>query len=96
MLLLQILYITAGFIAIAAGFPQMKRLIEVKNSDEFSLQTWVMWALTQMITLLYASTLGDWLIVTVSGAWVAFYITMVTLIIYYRPKPAEAIVDNDL
>lgn len=96
MLLLQILYITAGITALTAGLPQMKRLIAVKSSDEFSLQTWVMWACAQMVSIAYTATLGDWLVILINGAWAVFYVAMVALIIYYRPKPIKATAENKL
>lgn len=83
MLTLQILYITSGFVALSAGGFQMSKLIKRKNSDEFNLGTWLMWTGTQGVSTTYAISLGDPLLMFISGAWASFYLAMSVLIIRY-------------
>ena len=87
MTILQILYIIAGFVALSAGGFQLSKLLKNKNSDEFNLGTWLMWSCTQSVSTAYAISLGDALLVTISGAWVTFYLSMSILIIKYTSSP---------
>lgn len=81
---IEIIYIVAALIAVGAGFPQLKQLLYTKASDEFSLSTWVVWSFTQMVTLLYVTSIGNVLMIAVNIIWVAFYALMAILIVYYR------------
>ncbi len=85
MLALQVMYTLSAIVALAAGLPQMYKLIKTKNSDEFSLNTWVVWACTQMVSAIYLATLGDVLVVAICATWIAFYLAMVVLIVKYTP-----------
>jgi len=60
-------------------------LMRAKQSDEFSLSTWVVWLVTQCITLVYVTSIGNKLMMVVSVAWITFYVAMISLIIYYHP-----------
>ena len=80
---LQILYSLSGFIALSAGALQLSKLLKKKNSDEFNLGTWLMWTGTQSVSTAYAISLGDALLVTISSAWVTFYLMMSVLIVRY-------------
>lgn len=84
MILIQIMYSVAAVVAIGAGIPQLRQLITTKNSDEFSIATWSTWLITQSVTATYFTTLGSTLAAVVSGAWVVFYLMILTLIMYYR------------
>lgn len=84
MLSIEIIYITAALIAIAACIPQIRQLVVSKASDELSLATWVLWLATQFVTLLYVISIGNKLMMAVNIAWVTFYGIMVGLIIRYR------------
>lgn len=83
MLPLQIIYVVSGFVALSAGGFQLSKLLKKKNSDEFNLGTWLMWTGTQLVSTIYAISLGDPLLVFISGAWVTFYLMMSLLIIRY-------------
>lgn len=83
MTLLQILYITSGFIALGAGALQLIKLVRRKNSDEYNLGTWLMWTCTQSVSATYAFSLGDPLIMFISSSWATFYLMMSILIIHY-------------
>lgn len=85
---LQIIYIISGFVALSAGAFQLTKLLKKKNSDEFNLGTWLMWAATQSISTTYAVSLGDALLVVMSSAWVTFYALMSVLIIRYSTSRA--------
>lgn len=84
MQLFGILYIIAAIVAIGACVPQVTRLLRTKQSDGFYFRTWVIWAMTQMVTLLYVVSIGDWLMTAVNVVWVSFYVVMSVLILRYR------------
>ncbi len=88
MLPLQIIYVVSGFVALSAGAFQLTKLLKKKNSDEFNLGTWLMWACTQSVSTAYAVSLGDPLLVAMSGAWVTFYAFMSVLIVRYSSSRA--------
>jgi lipid-A-disaccharide synthase-like uncharacterized protein len=79
-----IIYLLATTASIAAGAPQLKRLVATKRSDEFSLVTWVIWLLAQVVQLIYALSVSDRLYAIVCILWLTFYIFIVSLIIKYR------------
>lgn len=70
--------------AICAGAPQLRKLLVTKQSDEFSVTTWVIWLVAQAVSLIYAISIKDPLYTTVCALWTAFYIVMVGLIIHFR------------
>lgn len=86
MLILSILLTISALVALAAGIPQMVKLIKTKNSDEFNLSTWTMWVATQSVSTAYAISIGDYLLMTINAAWVLFYLVMASLIIKYSPR----------
>ncbi|MNQ19629.1 hypothetical protein D3C85_326990 [compost metagenome] len=82
-----ILYTIASIAGIAAGIPQLRKLIATKQSDEFSVVTWMTWGVVQCISLLYALEVKATLYAAICVVWIVFYIVMVVLIIKYRqPK----------
>lgn len=86
MLILPILLTISALIALAAGIPQMIKLIKTKNSDEFNLGTWGMWVGTQTVSTAYAISIGDGLLMAINSAWVLFYLVMAALIVKYSPR----------
>lgn len=86
--LFEILYTISTLIAIVACIPQMRQLVTAKRSDEFNLSTWVTWLGTQVVSLIYVSSLEQMLLVAASTCWVLFYACMVGMIMYYR-RPAH-------
>ncbi|MNH50542.1 hypothetical protein D3C73_21670 [compost metagenome] len=88
--LIHILYILGSIVAISAGVPQLRKLIQTKQSDELSLTTWTTWAAVQSISLLYAIEVKDTLYAIMCAAWIAFYIVMIVLILKYRRPQAES------
>ncbi len=76
----------AATIAVGACVPQLKQLVKTKASDEFSLSTWMIWAIAQTVTLMYVISLGNMLMAMVNIVWVSFYTAMSVLIIRYRYK----------
>ncbi|MEO8691706.1 MAG: hypothetical protein ABI397_02865 [Candidatus Saccharimonas sp.] len=83
------MYITAQTAAISCSWPQLKRLIEVKNSDGFSLTTWSVWTISQVVTGVYALANQQLIWCVMCLAWIAFYATMVSLIVKYRRPSIE-------
>ena len=99
MAIVESIYMAAAIISIGACVPQIRRLIQTKNSDGFSVPTWVMWSGTQVVTLVYVISLQAMLMVAVNIIWVTFYGAMTILIVHYRLKkhqPATDTTDVDL
>jgi len=93
---IEIIYIAAAIVALSAGAPQLRQLLITKASDELSLSTWCVWLVTQLVTLVYVSSIGNTLMVIVNTAWVSFYAAMVALILHYRrPRTAEIVAIED-
>lgn len=91
MYIIEALYLFATVISVVAMAPQIKQLLKTKQSEEFSLTTWSIWAVYQIIALSYAVTLGSLPFMLTNLAWIAFYTAMLTLIVRYRkntPQPA--------
>lgn len=85
---IYILYIIASIAGIAAGIPQLRKLISTKQSDEFSLTTWLTWCGVQCVSLLYALEVKATLYVAICVVWIVFYAVIIALIIKYRqPQP---------
>lgn len=96
-LIVQIFYIIASVASIAAGIPQLRKLLLTKRSDEFSIPTWSIWTSTQAVSLLYSFYLSDIYFTAVCAIWLAFDGLMMVLIVKYRrnvPVPAEVEVDQ--
>jgi len=83
-MIIQIAYIIASFIAVAATIPQVKQLLATKESDELNLTSWSTWTAYQVVATIYGISISAWLYVVVSTAWIIFYVTMLTLIVRYR------------
>ena len=80
------IYFASSTIGIIAMVPQVRRLIITKQSDGLSLTTWGTWACCQIVSLLYAISVGASAYAVVSSIWIGFYWTMVVLIIKYRKR----------
>lgn len=92
MILIEILYTISATVAIGACIPQVWQLWRSKSSDELSLQSWMTWTFTQMVTLLYVISIGNALMGVVNFIWVSFYACMTIMIIRYRKSPAGEVV----
>lgn len=91
MIFVEIIYIITALVALSACLPQIKKLLVAKRSDEFSLQTWSIWTMTQLATLVYVMSLGEVLMILVNLSWVSFYAFMVVLIVRYRRPGVPAL-----
>lgn len=80
------LYFLSSTIGIIAMIPQLRRLIITKQSDGLSLTTWGTWACCQIVSFLYALSVGAYAYALVCVVWIAFYWTMSVLIIRYRKR----------
>lgn len=81
---IELLYTLSVIVGIAAAMPQVRQLITMKASDEFSVTTWGLWTSTQACSLAYVITLGSPLLIVSNIIWVSFYASMVYLILHYR------------
>lgn len=94
--LLAIAYSIACFVQLIAGIPQLLEIIRERSSRELSLLTWGGWLAAQFICLLYITSLGNKVLITVSCAWMVYYFAMVSVIIYYRhPRFAPVVVAEE-
>lgn len=66
--------------------PQVKRLLETKDSDGLSLTTWGTWACCQVMSMIYAISISATAYIIVNIFWVSFYWLMVCMIIKYRKR----------
>ncbi len=87
---IYLIYMLAATAAVCAGAPQLRKLVLTRQADGFSLPTWVIWLVAQVVSLVYAIAVNDRLYAVVSSIWVAFYAVMVTLIIKYRSAEEAA------
>ena len=93
---IELFYLISTIISLMACAPQIKQLIKTRRSDEFNMATWTTWFLTQFVSLSYALSVGEMILVIANFFWVSFYMTMVGLIVYYRRRPAlETVVVSD-
>lgn len=90
---IYILYTIASIVGIAAGIPQLRKLIATKQSDEFSLATWLTWGGVQCVSLLYALEIKATLYAVICVVWIIFYAVIITLIIKYRPSQPVLVSD---
>lgn len=80
------MYFASSTLGIIAMIPQLRRLIITKQSDGLSLTTWGTWACCQVVSLIYALSVGARAYAIVCVVWIAFYWTMSILIIKYRKR----------
>jgi len=83
---IKILYLLTTMISILAMLPQIKKLHQTKNTDQFSLTTWSLWTFSGLVALMYATTLKSAPFLFAAIAWFIFYVIMVSMIIYYKYK----------
>ncbi|MDB5161797.1 MAG: hypothetical protein JWM52_305 [Candidatus Saccharibacteria bacterium] len=84
---LAILLLVTGSASVVAAIPQLIKLIKLKHSDEFSLVSWVVWCIYQVVSLIYAFYIHSLPYVFINALWVVFYFAMIILIIRYKsPK----------
>ena len=53
-----------GLINVAAYFPQIFKMLKVKDSTGTSIVTWYLWLLAIVLVLLYAVYVKDWIFIT--------------------------------
>ena len=92
--LIEIAYLTATVVSVIAMAPQIKQLFIAKQSDEFSLTTWFIWTMYQIIALSYSITLGSLPFMLTNIAWIVFYTVMLTLIIKYRGNTSQPVLQE--
>lgn len=83
---IELFYTLSVVLALSAAVPQIKKLLKIKSSSEFSITTWISWLGAQAIAFVYAISVGAYAYMAASAAWVVFYALMVALIIKYRPR----------
>jgi uncharacterized protein with PQ loop repeat len=87
MITIEIAYSCSTIIALLASASQVKQLLISKRSDELSPATWSVWSCTQFVSLLYALSLEQAVLIIANCIWITFYIVMISLIYYYRRNP---------
>jgi uncharacterized protein with PQ loop repeat len=81
---IELIYVTTTLVSVLTALPQLKRLWVMKNSDEFSLVSWIAWLIAQLSALVYAISIGSVPYLIVNFLWIAFYALMIALIVKYR------------
>ena len=87
--MLSVVLIIAGFFAIVLSIPQLIQIIKMKNADEFSLLSWLVWLIYQSVALIYTIKIGAHAYTAINAAWVTFYLFTILLIIKYRKPKAK-------
>ena len=82
--MIEFIYITASLASVCAMAPQVKQVLITKRTDELSLTSWVIWAVAQAGTTIYALSVNAPPFIVISSVWALYYAAMVTLILHYR------------
>ena len=82
--ILVVILLVAGTASVVASIPQLVRLIRLKHSDEFSVISWSVWLLYQVVSLIYAFSINSVPYIVINLLWVIFYISMIVLILRYK------------
>ncbi len=82
--MIEFIYISASLASICAMAPQVKQVLVTKRTDELSLTSWVIWAIAQAGTTVYALSVNALPFIVISGVWSLYYAAMVTMILHYR------------
>ncbi len=77
-------YMAASVTQIFAGIPQIRKVVKAKSTEAISFTTWGMWAGTQGLCLAYNISTGNPVLISMSTLWMAYYASMITVIVYYR------------
>jgi len=88
--LLATLLLFFGSLSVLAAVPQLIKLVKIKNSDEFSQLTWIVWLSYQIVAVLYTLEIEAYAYVLINSLWTLFYLIMVILIYKYRPKKLKS------
>ncbi len=95
---IELIYIGTTFASVLMSLPQLRQLWRIKNSDEFSLSSWIAWLIAQLSSLVYAIAIKSTPYLIVNALWLSFYVMMILLIIKYRKGSqlvyAEAIAED--
>lgn len=73
-------------VAVLASYPTLKALYDTKDSSSLSLTSWVIWALYDVVSLLYSLTIHAYIYTYVNIGWLIFYLAIIVMIIKYRRK----------
>lgn len=82
--ILAIIFAIASSAQIVAGLPQIREIIRKRSSEELSLVTWIAWLVMQSLCFTYVASVGDPVLMSMSGLWILYYAAMVGVISYYR------------
>ncbi len=92
--LIELTYILASIASVIVMYPQIKKLLLTKRSDELSLSTWGVWAICQFVALIYSLSLAAIPLILVNAVWITFYVAMLVLILKYRNNVPALITEN--
>lgn len=89
MITIEFAYLIASSIAIMAMLPQVKQLLVTRQSEEFNVFSWSSWTFSQFVALMYGISLGAVPYIVINSIWLAYYLVMIGVIIYFR-KPQKS------
>lgn len=95
MVTIEFAYLLSSSIAVLAMAPQVKKLITAGRSDELSLISWLVWTGGQVVGLVYSISVHLMPFIIIGSIWVAYYVAMVCLIIWFRHRPRVTMAHPD-
>lgn len=80
----EIIYLSMGILAVGMSLPQLVKIWRSKRSDEFHIMTWTAMFMAQIISFIYAISIGARVYIALNIAWLSFHFLMIFLIMRFR------------
>jgi len=83
-------------LSLAAYLPQWIKICRTRTSGSISIRAWLIWTLSSVLALFYAVVQlllngRGWALVFATGAGLAFVVTTLLLVIWFRPSVPGAV-----
>ncbi len=84
------------FLSLVAYVPQWIKICRTRTSGAISLRSWLIWTLSSVLALFYAVVQlllngRGWALVFATASGLAFVVTTLLLVIWFRPKGPGAV-----
>jgi len=73
-----------GVIGLTGYLPQIRKLVKVKKSNQFSVWTWIVWLFSCALVLIYAISIKDPVYITLEILDTIFIGVILILVISFR------------
>ncbi len=83
-IILPSLGLLGGIIGLFAYWPQISKLIKVRRSDQLSILTWAAWVFANLLLLVYAISIKDFVYIILESLHTFFLLLIFILIIVYK------------